>query len=79
MTVAIVIVSRRPPSSGDEKAKAELRFLQVENVAIPPFDESGIFLSKEFVPPLDGGVAIREALQKGEALGIKVVQKPGEV
>jgi hypothetical protein len=70
-------IARLAKMTPQEAVRHLVHYQQVEKGALPPFDESGIFLSKEFVPPPDGGVGIREAMQKGEALGIKVERKPG--
>jgi len=54
-----------------------VRYQEIKNAALPPFKASGIFPSEDFVPPLGGGEPLRDAMTKGEALGIKVERKPG--
>ncbi|HLF83422.1 MAG TPA: DUF1800 domain-containing protein [Blastocatellia bacterium] len=52
-------------------------YQEVKNAELPPFRASGIFPGEDFVPPLGGGEPIRDAMTRGEALGIKVERKPG--
>lgn len=60
-----------------EAVRRLVRYQEVKNAELPPFKASGIFPSEDFVPPLGGGEPLRDAMTKGEALGIKVERKPG--
>jgi hypothetical protein len=67
-------LAKMPPRAAVESL---VRYQKVDNTGIPEFKPSNIFPSEDFVPPLEGGFARELAQRNYEALGIKLIPKPG--